>query len=246
MVGAFRKPLFLFLLLTTFLGGGFQSRLIAGTPPPSPASQGTIFIREKIADQNSFKTIFKGLGSDFKASGFLAYSMHSDLQNPAYIILTLQCTHLSQGLAFLKTDFYKSVMKNAGVKDPVIWSGADITPRVYGDLPPKPAGVVIARNDLKSYDYWKAVFDAEHNPAHGGKNPNKEEGYHEKRDYKASHYSIHRGLGKKDVAYVMHEASDVSKAPEFMTSAPMKTMQGPLGITRFTVWYGVNLEQGTF
>lgn len=223
-----------------------QSCFAASTPPPPADSQGTLFIREKPADVKTFQTAFQNLRADFKANGFLAYSLHTDLQDPSFIILTLQCSNLAKGLAFLKTDVYKTAMKTTGVKDAVVWSGADITPRVYGDLPPKPAGVVIARNDLKSYDYWKAVFDAEHNPAHGGKNPNKEEGYHEKRDYTASHYSIHRGLEKNDVAYVMHEASDVSKAPEFMTSAPMKAMQEPLGIKRFTVWYGVNLEQGTF
>jgi quinol monooxygenase YgiN len=237
-------------LLTALAGLGLflavQSCFAASTPPPSSDSQGTLFIREKAVDVKTFQTAFQNSRADFKANGFLAYSLHTDLQDPSFIILTLQCSNLAKGLAFLKTDAYKTFMKTAGTKDSVVWSGADITPRVYGDLPPKPAGIVIARNDLKSYDYWKAVFDAEHNPAHGGKNPNKESGYHEKRDYKASHYSIHRGLEKADVAYVVHEASDISKAPEFMTSTPMKAMKGPLGITRFTVWYGVNLEQGTF
>lgn len=224
----------------------FHPCFAASTPPPPADSQGTIFIREKTVDVKTFQSSFQNLRADFKANGFLAYSLHTDLQKTSFVILTLQCSNLAKGLAFLKTDAYKAAMKTAGVKEAVVWSGADITPRIYGDLPPKPAGVVIARNDLKSYDYWKAMFDAEHNPAHGGQNPNKEEGYHEKRDYTASHYSFHRGLEKNDVAYVMHEASDVSKAPEFMTSTPMKTMQEPLGIIHFTVWYGVNLEQGTF
>lgn len=239
-----KKPFFVWAGLGLFLM--VQTCLAAGTPLPPADSQGTFFIREKTAGVKVFQSAFQNLRDGFKANGFLAYSLHTDLQDPSFIILTLQCSNLAKGLAFLKTDVYKAAMKTSGVKDAVVWSGADITPRQYGELPPKPAGIVIARNDLKSYDYWKAFFDNEHNPAHGGKNPNKEEGYHEKRDYKASHYSIHRGLGKSDVTYVAHEASDVSKAPEFMTSAPMKTMQGPLGITHFTVWYGVNLEQGAF
>ncbi len=230
-------------LVFLFLSGKVLS---ANSPPPHADSQGTIFIHEKISDEKTFETTFKGLAEAFKRNGFSAYSLHADLQDPSYVIVTLQCSNLKNGLSFLETPAYQSAMKSTGVKNATVWSGADITPRVYGDLPPKPAGIVIARNDLKSYDYWKAVFDAEHNPAHGGNNPNKEAGYHEKRDYKASHYSIHRGTGKSDVAYVVHEASDVSKAPEFMTSAPMKAMKGPLGITHFTVWYGVNLEQGSF
>ncbi len=224
----------------------FQACSAAGSPPPSSDSQGTIFIHEKISDQDSFQSAFKNLKDAFQSAGFLAYSLHRDLQNPSYMILTLQCSNLDKGQAFIKGENYRSTMKKAGIKDILVWSGADITPRIYGDLAPKPAGIVIARNDLKSYDYWKAVFDQEHNPAHGGKNPNKGEGYHEKRGYQASHYSIHRGLGKADVAYVVHEASDVSKAPEFMTSAPMKAMKGPLGIKKFAVWYGINLEQGLF
>lgn len=222
------------------------SCMAASSPPPPPDSQGSIFIREKVADKIAFESAFQGLRDEFKDNGFLAYSLHADLQNPSYYILTLQCSNLEKGQAFLKSKNYRASMKKARVTAPVVWSGSDITPRVYDVLSPKPAGIVIARNDLKSYDYWKAVFDEEHNPSHGGKNPNKEEGYHEQRNYKASQYSIHRGLGKQDVAYVVHLASDVSKAPEFMRSAPMKAMKGPLGITRFRVWYGVNLEQGVF
>jgi hypothetical protein len=234
---------FVFYLMFYFI---LQVCWAASSPPPSSNSQGTIFIREKVADEGAFHPAFNSIRDEFKTAGFLAYSLHRDLQNPSYLILTLQCSNLEKGVAFLKEKKYLLAMKKVCVRDAVVWSGADIIPRVYGDLSPQPAGIVIARNDLKSYDYWKAVFDAEHNPAHGGRNPNKEEGYHEKRDYQASHYSIHRGVGKADVAYVVHEASVVSKAPEFMTSAPMKTMKGPLGIMKFTVWYGVNIEQGAF
>lgn len=214
--------------------------------PPSPDSQGMIFIHEKIGDEKTFMTAFKDLREDFRSNGFLAYSLHRDLKNRSCLILTMQCARLSQGLAYLKTARYKNAMKKGGAKDPIVWSGADLTPRQYGELPPAPAGIVIARNELVSFVYWKAFYDAEHDPAHGGKNKNKQSGYHPERHYTASHYSIHRGLGKPDVTYVVHEASDVSKAPEFMNSPPMKAMKNPLGIKGFHVWYGYNLEQGIF
>ena|GEM_PF-1196992 len=241
----FMKSGILFLF-TTLLWGTIQYCLATSTPPPAADSQGTLFIREKTADVKTFQSSFLNLRNDFKTNGFLAYSLHADLQDPSFLILTLQCSNLAKGLAFLKTEVYKTAMKTTGVKDAVVWCGGDITPRKYDDLPPKPAGIVIARNDVRSYDYWKAMFDQEHNPQHGGNNANKGEGYHEKRDYLPSHYSFHRGLEKHDVVYVVHQASDVSKAPFFMTSQPMRAMQGPLGIQKFTVWYGVNIEQGVF
>ena len=236
---------FLALFPLALLGIVPSSGAVNATPP-SPHSQGTIFIREKISDEKSFKTAFEGLRPDFKANGFLAYSLHKDLNDPAFLILTLQCTDLEKGISFIKSAHYKNAMEEAGVKEPVQWSGVDVTPRLYGALPLKPAGIVIARNELISYAYWKAFYDAEHDPAHGGKNKNKQSGYHPERHYVPSHYSIHRGLGKPDVAYVVHEASDVSKAPEFMNSPPMEAMKSPLGIKGFHVWYGYNLEQGFF
>ncbi len=244
-MGLIRKKLlnsWLYLVLA-IMAQGWRAD---ASPSPRLDSQGTIFIREKIAGVEKFKDAIRELSQNFKANGFLAYSLHRDLKKPDYLILTLQCSNLGRGVTFLRSKLYKSAMEKVGVMDRVQWAGVDVTPRQYGELPPPPAGIVIARNDLKSYDYWKTFFDAEHNPSHGGKNPNKGEGYHAERHYLASHFSIHRGLGKPDTVYVAHEASDISKAPEFMTSPPMETMKGPLGITRFTVWYGINIEQGVF
>ena len=213
---------------------------------PSPESPGNIFIRQRAGDFNSFRAAFQNQREDFKANGFSAYSLHRDLTDPQALILTLKCSNLGKGLSFIRSKAYKTAMKKAGVQDSVLWFGVDVTPRQYGELPPKPAGIVIARNQLLSFKYWMAFYNAEHDTQHGGKKPHPSEGYHGGRQYKAGNYSIHRGLGKPDSAIVAHEASDVSKAPAFMNSAPMKTMQKPLGITRFEVWYGYNLEQGFF
>jgi hypothetical protein len=230
----------LFLLVT---GPSF---CVESSPTPSPESPGTFFIHEKIRDLAAFQTAFQGSKGDFKANGFTSYSLHQDINGPSNLILILQCSNLEKGKVYLSSKPYESAMKKAGVSKAVLWYGADVLPRPAGKLPPKPAGIVVARNDLKSYDYWKSFYDSEHDPSHGGKNPDKQAGYHAERHYEGSHYSIHRGLEKHDVAYVVHEASDVTKAPEFMTSQPMRAMKKPLGILKFQVWYGYNLEQGTF
>lgn len=219
---------------------------VPDSPSPSPDSPGNIFIREKAGDLKAFKTAFQGLQKDFKANGFSTYSLHRDLKDPHRLILTLKCSSLGKGLTFLESPGYKAAMKKAGVEKPVIWSGVDINPREYKKLPPKPAGIVIALNHLRSYDYWMAFYKAEHDTEHGGKNVHKGEHYHIGRHYKASNYSIHRGLGKPDTALVVHEASNLSKAPAFMNSRTMKVMQKPSGINLFEVWYGYNLEQGDF
>ncbi len=217
------------------------------TPLPSPDSPGSLFIREKVPDLPAFRRAFQDLKADFKSNGFSNYSLHRSLKNPGMLILVLKCANLARGLEFIHSKAYRSSMDRAGVGEALVWSGVDILPRSYGNQPPKPAGIVIARNELVSYVYWKAFFDAEHNQGHGGQNAHKDDGYHPNRHYQSDHYSIHRGLGSKsDVAYVVHEASDLSKAPEFMDSPAMRAMKQPLGITGFYVWYGYNLEQGTF
>jgi hypothetical protein len=228
------------LLLAVPLGWAKDS------PVPSPDSPGNIFIRQKVADANAFQAAIQNLRKDFKASGFSAYSLHRDLYNPGLLILTLKCSNLEKGLAFIKSADYQDAMKKAGVKGMTVWSGADVNARTYKKMAKKPAGIVIAFNQLKSYDYWFAFYNAEHDQKHGGVNKNEGEHYHAERPYKSSNYSIHRGLGKPDSVIVAHEASDVSKAPAFMTAPPMKIMQKPSGITRFDVWYGYNLSQGTF
>ncbi len=216
------------------------------SPAPSSDFPGNLFIRQNAGDTKVFKVEFQKLFGDFKANGFSDYSLHRDLKNPRYLILTLKCANLNNGIHFIKSATYKASMKKAGVKDSMVWSGVDINPRTYSPLPQKPAGIVIARNTLRSYDYWKAQFDSEHDTHHGGKNENPGEHYHGERQYKAGNYSIHRGLGKPDTAIVVHEASDITKAPAFMNSAPMRIMQDPFGITKFEVWYGYNLEEGSF
>jgi hypothetical protein len=216
------------------------------TPAPAPDSPGNIFIRQKAADAKAYQAAVKELRKDFKANGFSAWSLHRDLNNPGLLILTLKCSDLEKGLDFVKSSQYRDTMKKAGGKGMSLWSGADVNARTYKKLPKKPAGIVIAFNQLRSYNYWFAFYNAEHDTKHGGKNVHEGEHYHAERPYKSGNYSIHRGLGKPDSAIVVHEASDVSKAPSFMTAPPMKIMQKPSGITRFEVWYGYNLSQGTF
>jgi hypothetical protein len=218
----------------------------ADSPAPSSDSPGNIFIRQKADDAKTFQAAFKGLRKEFKANGFSAYSLHGDLKNPGLLILTLKCSNLEKGLTFLKSADYMTTIKKVGVKGMSVWSGADINALTYKKMPKKPAGIVIARNQLRSYDYWFAFYNAEHDTTHGGKNAHKGEHYHAERPYKSSNYSIHRGLGKPDSAVVVHEASDVSKAPAFMTAPPMKIMAKPAGITQLDVWYGYNLDEGTF
>lgn len=218
----------------------------ADSPSPSPDSPGNIFIRQKAADAKAYQKAVQGLREDFKANGFSAWSLHRDLRNPGLLILTLKCSNLQKGLGFVKSADYRDAMKKSGVQGMTVWSGADVQARTYKKMAKKPAGVVIAFNQLRSYDYWFAFYNAEHDKKHGGENKNEGEHYHAERPYKAGNYSIHRGLGKPDSVIVMHEASDVSKAPSFMTAPPMVITQKPAGITRFEVWYGYNLDEGTF
>jgi hypothetical protein len=218
----------------------------ADSPAPSPDSPGNIFIRQKAGDAKAFQAAIKNLRKEFKANGFSAFSLHQDLKNPGLLILTLKCSSLENGLAFIKSKDYQDTVKKAGVKGMTVWSGADVNARTYKKMAKKPAGIVIAFNQLRSYDYWFAFYNAEHDTKHGGENKNEGEHYHAERPYKAGNYSIHRGLGKPDSVVVVHEASDVSKAPAFMTAPPMEIMKKPSGITGFEVWYGYNLDQGTF
>ncbi|HEY5039464.1 MAG TPA: hypothetical protein VIJ93_10365, partial [bacterium] len=127
-----------------------------------------------------------------------------------------------------------SACVGAGVGLPVIWAGADVRERKYENQPKMTGGIVIANNQVRSYDFWKACFDAEGHHNHAG------------RDYIPSNYSIHHLAGKPDTVLVVHEASDITKAPVFMTSDAMKGVMEASGVTGIEIWYGINLEEGTF
>jgi len=215
-------------------------------PPPSPDSPGCIFIRERSQGLPAFLKAFEGQKASLKATGFNHYSLHEDIQDPRVLILVLGCSSLEKGLAYLESPAYRDFLTQAGAREVKHWSGVDVLPRDFGRQAPKPAGMVIAWGTLKSFDRWKAFFDSEHDPAHGGKNPSAGKGYHPNRDYTASSYSIHRGLGKPDSAIVAHQASDIRKAPEFMRTIPMENIRKPMGLLKMEVWFGYNLESGDF
>ena len=201
---------------------------------PLPEGPGNLFLHEKISDLNTFKAAFQAQAQNLKGHGFLAYSLHRDLKDLHSIILTLKCSNLRKGVEFIQSRPFQSAMEPAGVKNILLWEGLNAKDRQYANHPQKKGGIVIARNVVKSYKFWKQCFDAE-----GGH-------HHESRGYTPSNYSIHYLLGKPEVALVVHEASDVSKAPAFMTSDHMKGIMESTGVTQIDIWYGINLEEGLF
>jgi|SRR5580658_5484513 quinol monooxygenase YgiN len=199
--------------------------------PPVP---GNLFIHEKIADLKAFQKTFQDQRQNLKNEGFLAYSLHRDLQDPKSIILTLKCSDLEKAMAFIRSDEFRKPMEKAGVSDPIVWEGMDVMERKYEDRSPITggSGVVIANNRVRSYSFWKKCWDAEGKHNHPG------------RGYKNSNYSIHK-LGEKPATVIVaHEASDITKAPAFMNSPHMKGVMESIGVIDLKIWYGINLEEG--
>ena len=202
---------------------------------PYPETAGNLFIRQTISDITAWKAAFQSEKPSFKAEGFLAYSLHRDLIDPKVFILTLKCSNLREAMAFVQSTDYQTAFSKAGVKDPVIWCGGDVKERHYENNPKMTGGIVIANNQVKSYAFWKACWDAEGQHHHPG------------RGYVPSNYSIHHLIGKpNDTVLVAHEASDITKAPAFMTAAPMKGVMEASGVVKIDIWYGFNLEEGVF
>jgi hypothetical protein len=197
---------------------------------------GNLFVRQKAADFKAFHEAFLGQKQNFKAHGFSAYSLHRDLNDPHAYILTLKCSDLDKGVEFVRSPEFMAAMDKAGARIPMIWYGLDTTERKYTDRPQMTGGIVIARNEVRDYKFWLDCFYKED----GGKHN------HPGRKYKNSDYSIHHLSGKPEVAIVVHEASDVTKAPVFMTSDAMNGEMEATGVVGLEIWYGFNLEEGLF
>jgi hypothetical protein len=96
---------------------------------------------------------------------------------------------------------------------------------------------VIVRHPVKDFAFWLEGFKH----ASGGTH------HHPNRGYKPSNRSVHRVPGKPEAALVVHEASDVRKAPAFMETKNMRDRMeagGVLGTPE--IWYGIDLEEGLF
>jgi hypothetical protein len=201
-----------------------------------PHQPGNFFIREKVSNFKAFKKAFDGQRDNLKNSGFSAYSLHRDLRDKQFLILTLKCSDLCKGMEFIGSNLFQEAMARAGVGKPVIWSGMDILERHYSDRPRigDGSGIVIAENRVKDYAFWKKCWDAEGHHNHPG------------RGYKNGNYSISRLKTDPETVIVAHEASDVSKAPAFMNSPSMRGVVDSVGVVHFEVWYGVSLEEGVF
>ena len=194
---------------------------------------GVIFVRQAASDLQTYRQAFLGQSRNLKAQGFTAYSLHRDLKAKNTFILTLKCSNLQKGVSFIRSPEFVSAMDKAGARIPQIWYGLDTQERVYTSQPKMTGGIVIARNEVRDYDFWLKCFRAQnHN--------------HEGRKYKNSAYSIHHLAGDPAVAIVVHEASDVSKAPQFMTSDHMNGEMESTGVVGLEIWYGTNIEEGTF
>lgn len=202
----------------------------------SLAGPGTIFLRQKSMNFKALEEAFLAEGKNFKSHGFSAYSLHRDLTDRQTMIATLQCSDLEEGVDFVRSPVFMAAMDKAGGRIPRVWFGLDSTERKYADQPAMTGGIVIARNEVRDYPFWLDCFYKED----GGKHN------HPGRKYKNSNYSIHRLPGKPGVAIVVHEASDVTKAPAFMTSDGMNGEMESTGVLGLEIWYGLNLREGFF
>ena len=217
-------------MLVAILFGVLDSNAVGASGLDSP---GNIFIRQKATDLKSFRETFLGQKENLKVHGFLAYSLHQDLNDPQIFILTLKCSDLDKGVSFIRSPEFMAAMDKAGARIPMVWYGLDTDGRKYTNQPKMTGGIVIAINQVRDYDFWLKCFKSENHK-------------HEGRKYKNSNYSIHHLPGNPAVAIVVHEASDVSKAPTFMISDPMNGEMEATGVIGLEIWYGTNVEEGTF
>jgi hypothetical protein len=197
---------------------------------------GTVFFRQNVKNIKIFREVFLEQRQNLKTHGFSAYSLHQDLKDSHILIVTLRCFDLEKGVEFVRSPDFMSALDKADTQIPTIWYGLDTTERKYTDRPKMTGGIVIARNEVRDYKFWLDCFYKED----GGKHN------HPGRNYKNSNYSIHHLPGNPEVAIVVHEASDVTKAPAFMTSDAMKGEMESTGVVGLEIWYGINLEEGLF
>lgn len=224
----------------------FPSLLLAvllffGCAPPSPYPEtpGNIFLRQRVDDLEGWRSALSGQRKMLVEKGFLGHSLHQDLQEPEHIILTLKCSDLRKGVQFIgSSGFSNGLVITGGMWTPAIRAGVDVMERSYdGKQDKAPAGIVIVNHKVKDFGFWMEGFKHSTGGTHR----------HEGRKYKPSNRSVHRVPGNPEAALVIHEASDIRKAPEFMTNPGLRgAMEAGGVIGEPEIWYGVNVEEAVY
>lgn len=185
-----------------------------------PETPGNLFIRQQICDVAYFKKTFLTPSEKLKAQGFLAYSLHRDLNDPKTYLITLKCSDLKKAVDYIESSNFHTICVGAGLGTPLLWAGTDMIERKYKNLTRMTGGIVITRLELSSYETWKSRFD-------------------QKKDLsiQPGSESLHRLSEKSETVLLVYETSSASPASESGKAE---------GVTSQQVWIGVNLEEGVF
>ena len=92
----------------------------------------TMFVRHKVNDYKTWKSIYDGLGSIRKQNGVTTASVHRDAKDPNIIIIMHQFKDMNAATGFANSGELKSAMAKAGMSGPPeFWFSEDIEHTPY-------------------------------------------------------------------------------------------------------------------
>jgi hypothetical protein len=203
---------------------------------PYPDAPGVLFIRQQICDLGDFKKGFFRPENSLKARGFLAYSFHRDLRDPGAYILAFKCADLRKAVEFIQSSNFITACVGAGRGLPLMWGGVGEKGDPGQNFAQTPGGLVVARYEVRDYGSWKKAWDAGKNGNPGLPGGGKITGI-------GCRYRL---AGSPGVVIVAREVADIIQAPDFMASREVKNAMEAAGVLRQDLWFGTNLEEGTF
>ena len=192
---------------------------------PYPETPGTLFIRQQICDIDDFKKSFFRPQNDLKGHGFRAYSFLRDPKDPKTYILAFSCANLRKGVDFVRSSNFLTACIGSGMGLPLMWAGVRGPEGPDPNLAQRTGGMVVARYEVKDFEAWKRIWDAETDPGLTGNGT-----------------SLYRLDGNPQVVILTRQVPDITQAPTSMDSQSLKTA----GVTRQGLWLGTHLEAGTF
>ena len=92
----------------------------------------SLFVRHKVDDYNTWKSVYDEFASYRKENGVTAASVHRDADDPNIIIVMHQFKDMNAAKEFTNSEDLKSTMQKAGVSGPPeFWFGEDIEHTPY-------------------------------------------------------------------------------------------------------------------
>jgi hypothetical protein len=203
---------------------------ITKTPAATDESRLLMYVVHDVADYDAWKPGFDAHDSIRLANGIHSIGVARNMENPNTVHISFFIDDIDKAKAFAGSDELKKVMEEVGVVGPpdihymkeeyIVTEPTEITERV------------MIMHEVKDYDAWKVVFDADDS---------------NRREFGLSDRALLRGVDNPNMVYIVFAFENEEKARAMVSSEELKNKMAEAGVIgapdiQFINWAELNVN----